>query len=102
MGSAKGLDCPALGFPASDQRSDADDGVINVLWEFISHRLANFSICLVVQRICRCKSFKVGDRLDVPYQDVVAHDLDPPVGYSFSSTITISMSSSASWPGNNC
>src|SRR3974377_1443492 len=94
MGSAEGLDCPALGFPAGDQRSDADDGMINVLWGFISHHLANFSIFLVVERICSGKSFKVGDRLDVPYNDMVAHDLDPPVGYSFSSTITISMTSS--------
>jgi hypothetical protein len=57
----------------SDQSTDANDGMINVLRKFISHRLANFGIGFAVVTIGSGKTSQVRDCFNVPNDEMVRH-----------------------------
>ena len=53
-----------------DQRADADNRVINVLWEFVAKFGANFVVALAVVTIRRSEACKVRHRFNIPYEHV--------------------------------
>jgi len=48
------------------QSADADDRVVDVLWEFVAHCGANFRGGLVQQTISGCETAYIGYCLDIP------------------------------------
>jgi hypothetical protein len=58
---------------ASDQSTDADDGMINLLGKLISHCLADFIIRFAVVTVGSRKTPKVRHRLNIPHDDVGWH-----------------------------
>ena len=58
---------------ASNQSTDANNGMENMLWKFISHCLANLVVGLAVVTIGSGKSLEVWDRFKIPDDDMVRH-----------------------------
>ena len=52
------------------RRSDAYDRVVDVLGEFVAHGRAHLVIALADMVIRSGKAFQVGDRLNIPNDDV--------------------------------
>src|SRR6266571_1711839 len=69
MGCAKRIDGPVATFLMSNQGTNADDGVINVLGKFVAHRGANFVIAPTAKVIGGGEPLDVGDRFDIPDDD---------------------------------
>src|SRR5215471_10826546 len=69
MRCTKRVDDPTAVFVMSNQCADADDRVINVLWELLAHGGANFIVALAVMTIGGGKSLEVGNRFDIPNDD---------------------------------
>jgi hypothetical protein len=55
---------------ASNQCPDANYGMENLLWKFISHCLANFVVRFAVMPTGSGKASKVWDRFEVPNDDI--------------------------------
>src|SRR5271166_5262921 len=75
MWRAKCIDGPAAVFTMSHQGTNADDRVEDVLGELVAHCGANFVIALADMAGRGGKALQVGNRLEVPNDDVahVAH-----------------------------
>jgi hypothetical protein len=57
----------------SDQRANADDGVVDMLEKFVPHCRAYLVIGFAVVTVGGSKAPKVRDRLDIPNDDAVWH-----------------------------
>jgi hypothetical protein len=64
---------PPTIFLMSNQGTNADDRVVDVLGELVTHGSPNFIIALAVMTIGGSKALDVGDRFDIPNDDA-AHD----------------------------
>jgi hypothetical protein len=53
-----------------NQRANADNRVVDVLWKFIPEFGANFVIAFTVVTIRRSEAREVGHRFKVPYEQV--------------------------------
>jgi hypothetical protein len=65
--------CPAIISLVSNQSANADDGVVDVLWEFVSHRGADIVFAIAVMAIGSGESFEVRHRFDIPNDYACAH-----------------------------
>ena len=70
---AEGVDLPMTTVAVGDQSTDANNGVVDVIWEFISHCLANLMVGLAVVSIGGGKASEVRDRFNVPNDEMVRH-----------------------------
>lgn len=75
VGCSDGLNLVPVSRSRCDQRTDADDGVIDKFREFVTHRGANLIQRLIIEVVCPRISPKVGNRLKVPDNDVTCHFL---------------------------
>src|SRR5271166_5025024 len=72
-GCAQGTPFPMGVVTPSDQSTDANDGMINVLGKLVSHCLADFIIRFAVMPIDSRKTSEVRHCLDIPHNDVGWH-----------------------------
>ena len=70
---AEGIDLPMPVIAVGDQSTDTNNGVVDVLREFISHCLANLMLGLAVMPIGGGKASEVRDRFNVPNDEMVRH-----------------------------
>src|SRR5438876_4085713 len=73
MWRAKRINDPTTIFLMSNQGTNTDDRVVDVLWELVAHGSPNFIIPPAVITIGGSKALDVGDRFDIPNDDA-AHD----------------------------
>src|ERR1700738_1980129 len=69
----EGIDLPMPVIAVGHQSTDTNNGVVDVLGEFISHCLANLMVGLAVVSIGGGKASEVRDRFDVPNDEMVRH-----------------------------
>jgi len=62
--------------PIIDEGTNAEDRVVDMLGKLITHSSANFVLALTAITISGGEAFKVGDRLNVPNDDV-SHEVHP-------------------------
>jgi len=75
---------PACGAPRAStifvmvcyQSADADDRVVDVLGELVSHRGSNFVIAAAVMTIGSGEALEIGDRFDVPNDEPAHADIE--------------------------
>jgi hypothetical protein len=72
-GAPSALTVPAIISLVSNQSANADDGVVDVLWGFVSHRGADIVFAIAVMAIGSGESFKVRHRFDIPNDYASAH-----------------------------
>ena len=73
VGCAEGVDLPMAAVAVGDQSTDANNGMVNVLGEFISQCLANLMVGLAVVSIGGGKASEIWDRFNVPNDEMVRH-----------------------------
>jgi hypothetical protein len=69
----EGIDLAMPVIAVGHQSTDANNGVVDVLGEFISHCLANLMVGLAVVSIGGGKASQVRDRFNVPNDEMVRH-----------------------------
>ena len=69
----EGVDLPMTTVAVGHQSTDTNNGVVDVLGEFISHCLANLMVGLAVVSIGGGKASEVRDRFNVPNDEMVRH-----------------------------
>jgi hypothetical protein len=62
-----------IGLPVRNERSDADDRVVDVLWKFFADRLADLDVGLADKVVGGCEPAEVGHSLQVPDDDAWFH-----------------------------
>jgi hypothetical protein len=73
VGRANGVHRPVIQLPVRDERSDADDRMIDVLWEFFADCLADLHVGLADEVVGGRKPGEVGYGLQVPDDDAWFH-----------------------------
>jgi hypothetical protein len=69
----EGINLPMPVIAVGHQSTDTNNGVVDVLGEFISHCLANLMVGLAVVSIGGGKASEVRDRFNVPNDEMVRH-----------------------------
>ena len=59
MRCAKRIKRPMISLAVGDQSTDADNEVVDVLWELIAYRLTNFRVSLTDETVRGCKAVDV-------------------------------------------
>ena len=77
MRRSEGFYLPVASSVACDERSDADDGVVDVLRKLVSDRFTDLIVSLAVEPIRSGKTPEIGNGLKVPYDDEMS--LSPPI-----------------------
>jgi len=83
VGRANGVHSPVIHLPARDERSDADDRVVDVLGKLVADRLADFYVGLADEIVGGCEPGQIGHGFQVPDDDAWFHALVatlPPAG----------------------
>jgi len=62
-----------LGFAVRDEGTNADDRVVDVLWEFVADGLAHLYVGLADKIISGREAAEVGHSLQVPHDDAWFH-----------------------------
>ena len=62
-----------VGLPVRDERSDADDRVVDVLGKLVADRLADLHVGLADEIVGGREPAEVGHGLQVPYDDAWFH-----------------------------
>src|SRR5262249_8521784 len=94
VGRADGIHRPLVGLPVRDERSDADDRVVDVLWELVSDCLANLHVGLADKSMAGGKPAEVGHSMQIPHDDARFHadrlltTADAPVSRRSPATVT--------------
>ena len=57
-----------------DQRANADDRVVDMLGKLVANGGADFVVALAVKSIGSSEPTKIGDRFEVPHEDVSHHE----------------------------
>jgi hypothetical protein len=73
MWSTKRINGPATVFLMSNQGTNADDRVVDVLGELVTHGSPNFIVALAVMTIGGGEALDVGDRFDILNDDTCRH-----------------------------
>ena len=70
MGRTERINEPMIILLMRDQRANADNRVVDMLWEFVPEFGTNFVVALTVVTICRREAREIRYCLNVPYEHV--------------------------------